>query len=241
MREGLKDRIKKETETPERIQGEIIDTEWEGLPDGIGDMINNAIYDFCNFENTPPIEDMKKEKQLVWSACCMYIGRKVYKKNGLLRKAEREPGGQWIGYDMRVIWASVPLWAYLCTIYGKAPFAYDFEHFTGLSSLWLYDKSKELLTPEREQLTKKLKEIQETGLAGLIADGAKNPTGAIAILNHWHGWAQNQIVVQTDTQKALTAASLPLLGENNDFSRQIAQEQMFDQERTQAEKAPQSP
>ena len=197
--------------TPEGA--EIVDgVPFEGLPVDIKDLIDNAISDFCLYECTPPIEDLSKEKQPRWSACCMYVGWNVFRKYKILRDSDRLPDGRWIGYDMRAVWAAVPVWAYYCVRYNKAPFIMDFGYFIGASFQWIYAKDNELLTPERQELTKKLKEIQEGGLASLIADGSRNPTGAIAILNHWHGWDSNKITIQTDARPALSAVSLPVLG-----------------------------
>jgi hypothetical protein len=199
--------------TPEGA--EIVDgVPFEGLPVDIKDLIDNAISDFCLYECTPPIEDLSKEKQTRWTACCIYVGWNVFKKYKILRSAERGEDGCFIGYDYRKAWAALPVWVYYCVSYNKAPFIYDFGHFIGASYDWIYCRDGEILTPDHARLIKKLKEVQEGGLASLIADGSRNPTGAIAILNHWHGWDANKITIQTDARPALSAVSLPVLGAN---------------------------
>ena len=202
---------------PERISGaEILpeSVEFEGLPPDIKEACDNAIQDFCLYENTPPIDDMSKARQPRWTAACMYVGYKVFKKRKLLRRGEgeRRENGTLKPYDYNVLYAAIPLWLYFCVKYDKAPFISDFGHFCGCSFDWIYCKDSELLTPTQMRLTKKLHEIQEGGLAAIISDGSKNPTGAIAILNHWHGWSNNINVTTTDTKTAITAQNLPKLG-----------------------------
>lgn len=246
MREGLKDRIKKETETPERVQGEVLPPSMLAgeLPEGLSEKISDCIYDFCTYESKPPIEDLRKVGTPVWAACCMYIGNTLFKKTKILHDTDRERREGGIRYDYNKLDIMIDIWLYYTSIFGKSPLVYIWCYFCGLSIDFMDApprESSESLTSAHSRIFQKLRKIQESGLASVISDGSKNPTGAIAILNHWHGWNQNQIVIQTDTQKALTAASLPLLGQNQEFSGQIAQKQMFGQERTQAEKAPQSP
>ena len=111
--------------------------------------------------------------------------------------------------------ALLPLWLYYCSTYDKAPMRADFGHFCGASLEWVYEQRPEMLTPERVGLTKKLVEIQEAGLSGLISDGTRNPTGAIAILNHYHGWTNTSVVVHTSDKQAIQAVNLPKLGQND--------------------------
>ena len=197
----------------EKVDGDIlpqsIDTS-DKLPEDIRDRIEGAIYDFMMYECKPPIDDMSKARQTRWTACCMYIGQRVNKP--LLRTAERGEGGKWKGYDIGVMEALLPIWLYYCSTFDKAPMRADFGHFCGASLEWVYDQKPELLTPERMGLTKKLIEIQEAGLSGLIADGSRNPTGAIAILNHHHGWTNTSVVVHTSDKQAISAVELPKLG-----------------------------
>lgn len=198
-------------EEPERVTGEAIppNATIDGLPVDIRDRIDNAIYDFCMYECKPPIEDLSKARAPKWAACCDYIGRHVCKP--LLRGAERGAGGRWNQFDDDVIAALLPLWGYYCQLYEKAPFKQDFSAFAGLG-FRLIESDLQAVTPARIALCQKIDRMQENGLAGLISDGARNPTGALAILNHWHGWSQNNVNVTVEAKRALSAASLPALG-----------------------------
>lgn len=199
------------SEEPERVTGEAIPQNEviPGLPVDIRERIDNAIYDFCMYECKPPIEDLSKARAPKWAACCDYIGRTISKP--LLRETERGAGGRWNQFDDGVIAALLPLWGYYCQLYEKAPFKQDFSAFAGLGFL-LVESDMGAVTPARIDLCKRIDKMQENGLAGLISDGSRNPTGALAILNHWHGWAQNNVNVTVDTRQALSAALLPTLG-----------------------------
>lgn len=227
---GRKKAYQKETVNPggvfgsaldsvERIGGadadivpESIDTD-DVLPQDIKQQIDDAIYDFMMYECKPPIEDMSKARQPRWSACCMYIGQRVNKK--LLRQAERGEDGKWNRFNVDVIEAMIPLWLFYCSTYEKAPLKADFVYFAGLSLDWIYEKRPERLTPERVEISKKLHELQECGLSGIISDGSRNPTGAIAILNHWHNWTNTSVVVHTSDKQAISAVQLPKLSDNS--------------------------
>ena len=185
-----------------------------GLPDDLTDSINDAIYDFMTYECKPPIDDMRKAPALVWSACCMYIGSRIFKNTKLLHDVDRErtQGGK--VYDYNKIAVLVDVWAYYCAIYSKAPLYYNFFNFCGLyddfGSNTAYKGDN--LTPERLRLRQKLSEIQQSNLAMLISDGRQNPTGVLAILNHWHGWSTSTVTIQHETKQAISAVELPKLG-----------------------------
>jgi len=188
---------------------------WEGLPDGIKDQIDNAISDFCLYECKPPISDMSQSRAPLWSACCQYIGNTVYKKYKILRNGrnDRDEVGRWVPYDENIIISSIPIWVMYCRLFQKAPFASDFWEFVGASFDWFYNYRAVEVTPARAEISQKLKFIQETGLAGLISDGRGNPTGAIAILNHWHGWSQTAAPQEKTAQNVISVHDLPRLGE----------------------------
>ena len=193
---------------PERLRA-------DGLPDDITDRIDNAIYDFMTYQCTPPLEDMAKARQARWSACCMYIGETVFKKGGIARRAEREENGKWIGIDAKIIDAIIPLWLFYCSKYEKTPLKADFVYFSGVSLSWLYTHDRESVTPERVKVLQKLGDIQEHGIKGIITDGRSNPTGNIVILNHDHGYATSNVVVQHEVKQAISAVQLPKLSDNS--------------------------
>lgn len=196
---------------PETVTGDILPAGIgaDGLPEGTAEKIENAIADYCARYN---VEDMKKARQTTWKACCMYVGEKVFKPSKIIHDIERERVRGCTIYDVGRVARVVDLWAFLCMGYDKAPFIDDFATFCGVTETWLYGSaSGDSLTPERMHLLKKLQGLQERGLAGLISDGRQNPTGALAILNHWHNWVQVREIVHTDAASS-SAAVLPDFG-----------------------------
>lgn len=189
---------------PKSIESENI------LPEDIKQQIDDAIYDFMTYECKPPIEDMAKARQPRWSACCMYIGQRVFKK--IIRPQERISNGKWVGIDVERVNAIIPLWLYYCSVFDKTPLKADFGYFAGFSVSWLYDFKSQGVTPERLELFQKLSEIQENGIKGIITDGKANPTGNIVILNHDHGYATSTVSIQHETKQAIEATNLPKLG-----------------------------
>ena len=199
----------------EHVQGEIVPADFGSLPDGITDNIYSAIDAFCNKHG---FDNMEKCRQPSWGACCMFIGQTVFKPNRkLLAGATPKNGG--FRYDFNKISAVADIWIYLCGAYGKAPFINDFANFCGIDKTFLYGVGGhygdgEPLTASRVQLLQKLKDAQETGLAGLVADGRQNPTGALACLNHWHGWTTTKEIIHTTAAGNKNAVALPVFGEN---------------------------
>lgn len=199
----------------EVVAGDIVPADFGELPPEITDNIYSAIDAFCNKHG---FDNMEKCRQPSWGACCMFIGQTVFKPNRkLLAGATPKNGG--FRYDFRKISAVADIWIYLCGAYGKAPFINDFAHFVGVDKTFLYGVggdyyNMETATPARLQLLQKLKDAQEGGLAALVADGRQNPTGALACLNHWHGWTTTKEIIHTTASAVSSSAALPVFGEN---------------------------
>lgn len=197
----------------EVVAGEIVPAEFtDGLPDDISRRVMDALSDYCEqFQ----IEDISKERQPRWSAACIYIGKAVFKGTDLLRDMRpdaRRAGSGLRAYDIEKISAVADFFLYLCGAFVKAPFIDDFCHFASITDSWLYGAgTRNDLTPGKVALLQKLRDAQERGLAGMIADGRQNPTGALAILNHWHNWVQVREIVHTDAASS-SAAVLPDFG-----------------------------
>ena len=198
-----------DSDSLEIVQGDIL-TDTDLLPSGLADSIYSAIDAFCNKHG---FDNMEKCRQPSWGACCMFIGQTIFKPNkSILSGAPPKNGG--FCYDFRKISAVADIWIYLCGAYGKAPFINDFAHFVGIDKTSLYgvggNYNMEAATPARVQLLQKLKDAQEGGLAALVADGRQNPTGALACLNHWHGWTTTKEIIHTNGNGGEKAASLPM-------------------------------
>lgn len=193
----------------QRVEGEVVDNIPGVLPDNVASLVMGAIDSYCEQNN---ISDLSKERQPRWGAACYLVGQSVFKGSKILHDMNREKINGGIVYDVGRVSALVELWGVLCQNFCKAPMIDDFAHFAGVSDSWLYGVgSAEGLTPERAALLQKLKRMQESGLAGLIVDGRQNPTGALAMLNHCHGWTQTREIIHT-SGGSQNAAALPVFG-----------------------------
>lgn len=201
--------IERQAGNLERVTGEIVPASAGPgqLPDNINDIVADAIEDFCALNK---IENMKNERQIVFKALCMYIGQNVFKKSKILHDVERERINGGVVYDVARVSALADVWLCWCYQLGKAPFIDDFATFAGVSDSWLYGDVTQSLTPARLDLIKKLQNAQEKGLSALITDGRQNPTGALACLNHWHGWTQTREIIHTTTGTGNNAGALPM-------------------------------
>lgn len=190
---------------PDIIQADYIPGE---LPDNITTLIMDTIQAYCDKFN---ITDMSKERQPRWGAACYMVGITIFKKSKILHDIPREKLQGGIIYDVAKVNKLCDIWGLLCKTFCKAPLIDDFSAFAGLSDSWLYAAgSQDQLTPARALLLQKLKNLQELGLSSLIVDGRQNPTGALAALNHWHGWTQTREVIHNVSGAAPAPAALPV-------------------------------
>ena len=216
--------IEEATRAAETVQADVMPLDFSaGLPQALTDRIEAALDDYCTRYG---VTDLAKDRQTRWKAACMYIGRNVFERSDFLRDTERERAQGGRQYVTERVAALVDLWAFLCLNYNKAPFIDDFCNFAGVSDMWIYGGAYGAgLTPAKRKLLKRLQDLQEAGLAGLISDGRQNPTGALAILNHWHGWTQTREVIHTDGGRAAAPAQyltfggsdLQQIGENGEI------------------------
>lgn len=198
----------------ETVAGEIVtDDTHDGLPDGLADMIYSAVDSFCKKHD---FENMSKCRQSAWGACCSYIGQTIFKPNRKILAGPPPKNGGFC-YDTEKLSRLADLWSHMCGVYGKAPLVDDFANFAGVDEVTIYASTGKYtdmqhITPARVRLLQKLHAMQEKGLAGLIVDGRQNPTGALAALNHWHGWTQTREIIHTAGQGSQAAAALPVFG-----------------------------
>lgn len=165
------------------------------VPAAILNDIDNIIKAYCIKYR---VDDLRKAPATVWRGACMAIGFHM-KKTKCLRDKEKEKISDKMIYNGDLIAALVPVWAYLCSMYDKAPLAADFIAFTGVSSAWFYNcNGNSELTSAGSCVYKKLLTLQESGLSAALVDGRRNPTGMIFFLKNWHGWRDQREVVHTD-------------------------------------------
>ena len=178
------------------------------LPDNVPALVMDVIDSFCEQNN---IADLSRERQPRWGAACHMVGELVFKPSKILHDIQREKINGGRVYDVGRVSALVDLWGFLCQNFCKAPLIDDFARFAGLSDTWIYGANlPEGLTTERSLLLQKLKRMQESGLSSMIVDGRQNPTGALAALNHWHGWTQTREIIHSSAAAAPSAPVLPV-------------------------------
>ena len=184
------------------------------VPAAILNDIDNIIKAYCIKYR---VDDLRKASAPVWRGACMAVGFHM-KKTKCLRDKEKEKISDKMIYNGDLIAALVPVWAYLCSMYDKAPLAADFIAFTGVSSAWFYNcNGNSELTSAGSCVYKKLLALQESGLSAALVDGRRNPTGMIFFLKNWHGWRDQREVIHTDNGGA-AAASYPAFNALEDKS-----------------------
>ena len=196
------------------IQADILPADYtpDGLPAGLPETIYSYIEDLCKKDN---VTDLKKERQTYWKYICICIGSGIFKKSKILHDIQKEKSHGGTAYDFNKLTTLSTLWGALCLRYNKSPMIDDFANFAGVTDVCLYGTGGGYpdgggVTPARTSLLKKLHDMQEKGLAGLIVDGRQNPTGALAALNHWHGWTTTREIIHTTGGTAPTPAALPV-------------------------------
>ena len=183
-----------------------------GLPVEYADMIRDNIKLYCTQNN---IDDMRKAYHEEWRGCCMWIGKTIIKPSEILLNKHRMKTKGGLHYNYHVLNDLCELWAFFCTSFRKAPLACDYVSFCGLGFDFLKDcTNNEGLSSERMRLKQKVADIQESGLAGGLVDGRKNPTGTIFFLKNWHGWRDQREVIHSTGSAAVGAGDLPVLGDN---------------------------
>ena len=182
------------------------------LPEDFPDKIENTI---TNYMVKYHIDDMRKASAEEWRAACMFIGRRLIipsmitiDKNKMMSLGVRT-------YSPDILNDLIDIWSFLCGTFKKVPLVSDFASFVGISHTYMYPTqgSKRLVTSSGIDISKKIQQIQEAGLASGLVDGRKNPTGTIFFLKNWHGWRDQREVVHTTAAAALDASGLPVLGD----------------------------
>lgn len=175
------------------------------LPDDHGGLINNAVYEFLQYEipegGNSSIKDLT---QIQYKALCMYIGKKVNKP---LLTASYVSGSP-IPYNLNIIESLFPVWAYFTACGGFVPFIDDFLAFCGLSLDYIYSSAFKS-SSVRMEFAQKIKDFQQLALSAKLADGRGNPTGLLAILNHSHGWTSSVADREGKQIQSASVASLP--------------------------------
>ena len=180
---------------------------YDGLPENITERIENAVNDYLLYVCKPPIEDLRKEKQVFFCSVCSYVGKKV--NHAIVLPNKINSLGQYNAVSVGAVSALYDVFVDFCTHYNKITTMWAFSLFCGLSMDWFFDT--EQLTPERLLLRKKIRKLEYNGIKEGLLDGSRNPTGGIATLNNEY-W-QN-VAIPERSQNAVSSGSLPVLVEN---------------------------
>ena len=105
------------------------------------------------------------------------------------------------------------LYVYLCMKYNKHICKYGFECISGISQdtidRWRTDKKA---SRDKQDLAKKVCQLDEETLADFLTDGKRNPVGVLAVLNNRHGWSSQRVTHETETPRLDNTEIRGLLG-----------------------------
>lgn len=198
----------------ERVQGETSSPYYFNLEE-IKDRIRQTINEYLLIHDMEQ-SDMIKAPQRIFGALSDYIGEKVFKDTKILKMTPYDDKGAYItnnnAYDVDKIADILGFYFTLCKEYNKA-FLLDYAAgFLGITEQTLYNISDKL-TSAGFELGKK----RENSLAAGIVDGKQSPVGALAALNHWHGWSGTS---SNRTEVRETTVVYPVLVDINKSSRE---------------------
>lgn len=172
------------------------------------------------------IKDMRSEPQNVWSSALMYIQKHVFKNNKMLKMTTPPAGyrsndydnqysnlnqSNCNAYDLEKVKHVCDIYIYECMLYDKIPTQQGFVYMTGITAdtICRWKKDSTVLSKSGSEFLQNLYDSEEEALMSK-AFSLRNPTGALAALNHKKGWREDgKLHVRQVEQK--TAAELPRL------------------------------
>lgn len=186
------------------------------------EIFENDIYLYIKrFTEEQNIEDLKKESQTVWSGCLMYVCKNVFKKKiNPLKETELIPienneyfnHSNYNKYNIKKVSELLDLYIYLCALYDKAITVLDFCKLSGIDSETIYswgrDGQGEKAGSPSTDIFKRLTKEREESLSNRLISGRTNPVGTIAVLNHYHGWSQQNAQTEPSRLTKRTAEQI---------------------------------
>lgn len=178
------------------------------------------------FLDEQDIEDMRTESQNVWSSALMYIQKHVFKNNKMLKMTTPPDGyrsndydnqysnlnqSNCNAYDLEKVKHVCDIYIYECMLYDKIPTQQGFVYMTGITAdtICRWKKNSAVLSKSGSEFLQNLYDSEEEALMSK-AFSLRNPTGALAALNHKKGWREDgKLHIWQVEQK--TAAELPRL------------------------------
>lgn len=202
------------TENPvlERVNGETVSNNLD--IEQLTDTINRYILDYCIKNGMDTDTDLIKAPQRIWGAVSHYIGKHVFSEPRILFEPHKPNT-----IDIYKVVQVIPIYYTLCDKYNKAVLIDYVAYFLGVSDQWMYDHTTKLTT-----LGVDLAKKREDSLTACIVDGKQSPVGALAVLNHFHGWNTASTRTERTTEKVIAYPVLvdinkdkvvPAIGQNN--------------------------
>lgn len=181
---------------------------------------------FCEEQN---IENLKAESQSVWNAALMYVKRHVFPESSTLKLSKPLDGynnnyynNQYSNlnncncnaYDIELVNNICDYYIYICNLYNKGVTISGFSKLTGIgeSTIQEWGNDTRKLSTSSTDIYKKLSREYENSAESKLW-GNKNPVAVMAILNKRFGWNLPGVSKERTSERALTAAELPKLGE----------------------------
>lgn len=193
---------------------------------------------FCKEQK---ITDMTKQPQGVWNAALMYINKHAFDKKTFKEKTPLEGfhsndySNQYSNlnrstcnrYNVDILNDICDYYIYLCMTYAKEVSIPGFSYLTGVSTTIIrqWGQEERKLSTSASFLYKKLMEANEESLSNMLIS-SKYTVGAIAALNHRHGWASPYTSDANKQTRSLTTGEIRALleGRKGENVVQIAQE-----------------
>lgn len=173
---------------------------------------------FCEEQN---IEDLKAESQSVWNAALMYVKRHVFSTSDILKSSNNIINNNSImdsnynQYNYDLVDSVCDYYIYLCMRYDKEVSAIGFSLLTGIGrytiATWRDGRNK--LSTKSLDIAKKIYDYREESLSNKLVTGKQNPVGVLGVLNRHYSWNLPGVSKERTSERALTAAELPKLGE----------------------------
>ncbi len=173
---------------------------------------------FCEEQN---IDDLKAESQSVWNAALMYVKRHVFPTSDTLKLKNNIINNNSImdstynQYNYDLVNSICDYYIYLCMMYDKEVSAIGFSLLTGIDrytiATWRDGGNK--LSTKSSDIGKKIYDYREESLSNKLVTGKQNPVGVLGVLNRHYAWNLPGVSKERTSERALTAAELPKLGE----------------------------
>lgn len=180
---------------------------------------------FCDEQK---IDDLREITQNVWNAALMYVRRHVffdkkilkekgplegYRNNNYSNEYSKLNMSNCNKYNIELVDQICDYYIYLCMLYSKEVSIVGFGNLTGISSHTIHQWGNEdrRLSTASFTIYQKLVKFNEESLANLLISSKRSPVGAIATLNHRHGWASPYTSDSNAKTKGLTAGEIRAL------------------------------